>query len=169
MNSFVESGMTFGPFKDETVFLIEKSKMMRACTGVMTVEFIWHRKKNVLCFVEAKSSSPINRKGNEEEYKVFLEEISTKFSHSIDLFLAGLLERRAGHQEIHTSIKNADYSKIQFKFILILKGHEREDLLKGLEKDLEDRLTDFRSMWGGQLLVLNEQMAKELHFISSST
>ena len=166
MNSFVESDMTFGPFRDETVFLIEKSRMLRACTGVMTVEFIWHRKKNVLCFVEAKSSSPINHKGNEEEYNTFLQEISTKFSHSIDLFLSGLLERRTGHDEIHPRIKSANYKQIQFKFILILKGHEREDLLKGLEKDLEDRMTALRSMWGAQLLVLNEQMAKELHFIA---
>lgn len=166
MNSFVESGMTFGPFRDETVFLIEKSQMMRACTRVMTVEFIWHRKKNVLCFVEAKSSSPINRKGKEEEYEAFLKEITTKFSHSIDLFLAGLLERRAGHEEIHANIKNADYRIIQFKFVLILKGHENEDLLEGLRIDLTDRMTALRSMWSGQLLVLNEQMAKEHHFIS---
>ena len=166
MNSFVESGMTFGPFPDEKIFRIEQSRMLRSCTGVMPVEFIWHRKKNVLCFVEAKSSSPINRPGNEDQYKVFLQEIYSKFAHSIDLLLAGLLKRKPGHNEINDSIKNADYKVIQFKFVLVLKGHENEDLLEGLRMDLEKELTPLRSIWGGQLLVLNEQMAREVRFMS---
>lgn len=169
MNSFVESGMTFGPFRDETFFLIEKSRMLRSCTGVKVVEFIWHRKKNVLCFVEAKSSSAINRPGNENEHEAFMREICSKFTNSVDLFLAGLLERKTGHEEIHTSIKNADYHQIQFKFVLILKGHEREDLLAALRMDLEHRLAASKSIWGCQILVLNEQMAKEHHFISQAT
>ena len=166
MNAFVESGMTFGPFRDETVFLIEKSKMQRSCTGVKVVEFIWHRKKNVLCFVEAKSSSTINRPGNEKEHETFMNEICSKFTNSVDLFLTGLLERKTGHDEIHTNIKNADYRQIQLKFVLILKGHEREDLLAALRMDLEQRLRSSISIWGCQLLVLNEQLAKEHRFIS---
>ena len=166
MNSFVESGMIFGPFPDEKIFRIEQSRMQQACTGVKTVEFIWHRKKNVLCFVEAKSSSPINPTQKKDDAPSFSEEIYTKYRDSVELFMVGLLERRAGHDEIPFDIKNANFKKIQFKFVLILKGHEREDLLAALQMDLERRLSALKSIWGAQILVLNEQMAREEHYIS---
>lgn len=59
MQPFVESGMTFGPFDDEKIFYIEKSKMLKHCQGIRPVEFVYHKKKYVLMFIEAKSSSPI--------------------------------------------------------------------------------------------------------------
>lgn len=58
MEAFVESGMTFGPYSDDEFFYIEKSKMLKKCQGIKTVEFIFHPKKSLLYFVEAKSSSP---------------------------------------------------------------------------------------------------------------
>lgn len=166
MNAFVESGMTFGPFPDEYVFLMEKSRLFNRCNGVKTVEFVWRRKTRVLCFVEAKSSSPIERADNVQEHETFMQEICSKFMDSLDLLLAGLLERKSGHEEIPSGIKTADYQNVQIKFVLILKGHERADLLEALSIDLEKRLAASRSIWGSQILVLNEQMAKELQFIS---
>ena len=166
MDAFVESGMTFGPFPDNRVFRIEQAKLLQKCNGVKTVEFIWHRRDFAMHFVEAKQSSPLNTPGNEENYERFITEISSKFIDSLNLYLAGILERRTGHNEIPESFKKADYSKMQFRFVLILKGHEYEEPLVGLRTDLERRMQSNRRIWNSEVLVLNEQMARNTHYIS---
>lgn len=166
MDSFVESGMTFGPFPDDRIFRIEKSTLLQKCNGIKTVEFIWHRKDFAMHFVEAKQSSPLNRPGNEDNYERFISEISAKFVDSLNLYLSGLLERRPGHTDIPDSLKKADYKKMQFKFILILKGHENEEPLVGLRTELERRIRSYRRIWNSEVLVLNEQMARSNHYIA---
>lgn len=166
MDAFVESEMTFGPFRDECIFRIEKSKLLQKCDGVKTVEFVWRKKANEMRFVEAKKSSPLNTPGNETNYETFLAEISSKFVDSLNLYIAGLLERRTGHNEIPTAFKEADYSKMNFKFVLILKGHERLEPLVGLKTDLEKRLKANRRIWNSEVFVLNEQMARDARYIN---
>lgn len=166
MDAFVESEMTFGPFRDECIFRIEKSKLLQKCDGVKTVEFVWRKKANDMRFVEAKKSSPLNTPGNETNYETFLTEISSKFVDSLNLYIAGLLERRTGYDEIPVAFKEADYSKMNFKFVLILKGHERLEPLVGLKTDLEKRLKANRRIWNSEVFVFNEQMARNAHYIN---
>ena len=165
MDAFVESNMTFGPFPDDHIFRIEQSKLLTKCDGVKTVEFIWRKTAYDMRFVEAKSSSPLNTPGNEKNYDAFLAEISSKFIDSLNLYIAGLFERRTGHNEIPAAFKEADYKKMNFKFVLILKGHERVEPLVGLKTELEKRLKSNRRIWNSEVYVLNEQMARESHYI----
>lgn len=166
MDAFVESEMTFGPYRDECIFRIEKSKLLQKCDGVKTVEFIWKKKANDMRFVEAKKSSPLNTPGNETNYETFLNEITSKFIDSLNLYIAGLLERRTGHDEIPTAFRGADYSKMNFKFVLILKGHERLEPLVGLKTDLEKRMKVSRRIWNSEVFVFNEQMARNARYIN---
>lgn len=160
MKTFTESGMTFGPFPESQVFCIEKSRMLNHCQGIKSVEFIYHKRKYVLMFIEAKSSSPIRRSGNMENYERFLEEITQKFVDSFQLYMAGLLKRKSGYDEINAQLMDADYEKMKFVFALVIHGHE-EGWLPPLAEDLKRKMKRFQEIWKNELVVMNEKMAKE--------
>lgn len=164
MKTFMESGMTFGPFQESQVFGIEQSRMLSRCQGIKSVEFIYHKKKYVLMFIEAKSSSPIKRSGNMENYERFLEEITQKFVDSFELYVAGLLKRKSGYDEISTELMNADYEKMKFVFALVIHGHE-EMWLPPLAEDLKRKMKRFQEIWKNELIVMNEKMAKEENLV----
>lgn len=165
MKTFEESGMTFGPFPDEKVFGIEKSRMFNRCNNIKPVEFIYHKSRYMLMFIEAKSSSAIDREGNEDNYKAFIEEILQKFEDSFNLYMAGILERKSGHEDISLELKNADYQKMNFRFVLVIKGHE-ESWLPPLKLEFEKRMKRFRAIWNSEVVVLNDSMAREYRLIS---
>lgn len=165
MEVIEESGMTFGPFHDWEIFLIEKSQLLQKCNGVKTVEFIYRKTKNKLYFIEAKSSSAVIREGNEKNYEKFLMEIMRKFEDSLSLLIAGLSERRDDHGQISDAIKSMDYKKVNFKFFLIIKGHE-QIWLPPLQLELEKRLKHFLSIWNAELIVLNDTLALEQGIIA---
>lgn len=165
IEKFVESGMMFGPFNDFEIFMIEKSKLLQKCNGVKTVEFIYRKTKNMLCFIEAKSSSAVIRQGNEENYEKFLTEIMYKFEDSFGMLLAALAGRRDDHGEISDAIKKMDYKKVNFKFCLIIHGHNQE-WLPPLRMELEERLKHFLSIWNSTLIVLNDELALEQGLIT---
>lgn len=165
MDAFIESGMTFGPFNDSQIFYIEKSKMLKRCNGIKSVEFIYHKKKTVLMFVEAKSSSPIKRSGNMDEYEAFLDEIIQKFTDSFHLYMAGLLKRKSGHEEISEELMKADYEKMRFVFVLIINGHE-ETWLAPLIEDLKRMMKHFCKIWNSELVVMNDTIAREAKLVT---
>lgn len=165
MEAFVESGMTFGPFRDWEVFLIEKSKLLQRCNSAKTVEFIYRKSNTMLYFVEAKSSSAVLRPGNEENYEEFLSEIVCKFEDSFGLLVAALAGRRDDHGQISDAIKDMEYEKVNFKFFLIIKGHEKT-WLSPLQLELEKRLKHFLSIWNSKVIVLNDEFALEQGLIS---
>lgn len=165
MNPFIESGMTFGPFPDDDIFRIEESKLLKQCTGSKTVEFIWKKRDTLMMFVEAKSSSPINRAGNEDNYRRFIDEIKHKFVDSFNFLMAGLYERRSGHEEIPVGIKTVDYKKVHFRFVLIIKGH-KSTWLSPLKRELETVLKEHRNIWNSEVIVLNDITAREEKFIT---
>jgi len=164
MEAFVESGMTFGPFEDASCFRIEKSKLFDRCKGIRSVEFIYRPKKNKLFFIEAKASSPVQRTGNEEQYHRFVDEIMEKFSHSLELYLAGILERKSGHEEMADALKKADYQKMKFYFVLIINGHEAPWLLP-LQDEFNRKMGYLKKIWDGEVLVMNEESAREYRLI----
>ena len=115
--------------------------------------------------MEAKSSSPVNRAGNETNYQRFLTEITEKFSDSFELFMAGLLERRNGHEQIPEVLKKADYKNMRFRFILIIKGHE-DAWLPPLKEELDRKMKSLHKIWDSQVIVLNDKLAREKHLIT---
>lgn len=165
MEAFVESGMTFGPFDDSQIFRIEKFRMLEHCSGVKSVEFIYRKKKYVLMFIEAKSSSPIRRSGNMANYERFLDEIAHKFTDSFHLYMAGLWKRKVGYEEIGDELMNADYEKMKFVFVLIINGHE-ETWLPPLIEDLRRKTRCFHEIWNSELVVMNDKIAREAHLIT---
>lgn len=165
MDSFVESEMTFGPFDDADIFRIEKSYLLSRCRNTKTVEFIWKQKKKRLIFVEAKSSSPVVRGRNREHYEAFITEITSKFVDSFNLLMAGLMRRRAGWEEIPSGMADANYSDMEFKFILIVKNHE-ETWLEPLRMELEKAMRGHRKVWNSTIIVMNEKIAREKHIVT---
>ena len=83
-----ESGMKFGPFEYSHIFQIEKSKLYKNLHNVRTVEFILEN-NNKLQFIEAKSSSPKPVPDNLVRFEEFIDEISQKFLHSLNLYYTG--------------------------------------------------------------------------------
>ena len=165
MKIFHESGMTFGPFEDEKVFEIESSKMLKSCNGIKPVEFVYHKKQYLMLFVEAKSSGPFNHEGNETKYEEFLQDVTQKFEDSFNLFMAGKLERKSGHEEISRKMKTADYKKMNFKFVLIIRGHEKT-WLAPLQMDFEKKMKRFKTIWNSDVIVMNDTIARENQLIS---
>jgi hypothetical protein len=158
VEAFVESGMTFGPYSDDEFFYIEKSKMLKKCQGIKTVEFIFHPKKSLLYFVEAKSSSP-------KDAEDFAREIARKFTDSLQLFISGILKIKVGDDEIGENIKKLDYQKVKFRFFLIIQGHE-ELWLPPLRTEIEKNMRGFQTIWHSEVVVMNDSIAKEQGMIS---
>ena len=165
MESFVESGMTFGPFDDMDIFRIEKSCLLSKCRNTKTVEFIWKQRKNRMIFVEAKSSSPVIKGQKREHYEKFIAEITNKFVDSFNLLVAGLMKRRTGWEDIPTGLTDADYPHMEFKFILIVKNHE-ETWLEPLRMELEKTMKDHHKIWNSTVIVMNELIAREKHLVT---
>lgn len=157
MDSLIESGMEFGPFQDDDFFYIEESKMRNKTPGIRTVEFIFHPKKSLLYFVEAKSSAPVNP-------DEFAKEIAEKFIDSFELLMAGLNDRKTGRDEIGEKIQKLDYKKVSFKFFLIINGHKEEWLPK-IKVFIDENMKRFHVVWNSEVIVMNEVIAREYHLI----
>ena len=93
-----------------------------------------------------------------------MKEIIQKFEDSMYLVLAGLMERKAGHEEISEGLKKADYAKMNFIFLLILNGYQ-DVWLPPLKQDLEQKMKSFRTIWNSEVIVMNDTMAREERLI----
>lgn len=168
MITITESGMDFGPYHDEDIFEIEKSELLNRCNGIKTVEFVYRKRNNILWFVEAKSSAPLNRPDNFADYEDFVSDIAQKIVDSFNLYMAGVLERKTGHEDISIRLKNLDYSKVIFRFFLIInftRTEKKESVIdvswaEGLKMDLQSRVKNFQTIWKGEIFVMDNITAK---------
>ena len=152
-----ESGMTFGPFLDDQVYQIEKAEAYTHLgEGVKVVEFIYKQKTEKFFFVEAKNSSPMP-KG--EEFKKFIREISDKFVHSFDLWLSLNLKRRKD-DVASKNVLDAKINKQIFRFILVIKGHEKSWLPPISEALRREMMAEIK-IWKHEIIVINDQQAKQ--------
>ena len=129
--TITESGMNFGPFAQDECFHVERSKVYEAIQdGVKMAEFLWLRTNNstsnnnpTIWIIEAKSSSPHpdNSPGKFEE---FIDEIKQKLINALSLGLASVLARHPqAEQELPCAFKTINLSRVQVKFVLVLKDH----------------------------------------------
>lgn len=163
MISITESGMVF-EFEDDQIFQMEGSELHRRMgDAIKTVEFITCLKDNELDFVEAKSSSPRPTQDNQERFEEFITEIADKFIHSFHLYLSAILGRHQNHK-INGSFVALDNSKVQYKFILIIKGHQIEWLLP-LKDALEKKILPHRKIWQSKVILMNEVVAKKYKLV----
>jgi hypothetical protein len=157
-----ESDMTFGPFRRESLFHIEKSESFRQLgIGFSTVEFVCIDRHGKVCFVEAKKS--ISNPDSTEDYRKNIQQIEQKFTDSFHLLLTCLLGRRA-QSTMGEAILHLNLTTARIRFILVVKNHEkvwlvhiRETLIKNMRK--------IRKMWNIEIIVLNEEGAKEFELI----
>lgn len=132
-------------FEQNQVFCIENSQLQRGVRdGIKTVEFVLNRKENLLEFIEAKSSSPRPTKENSERFETFLNDIADKFIHSFNLYYSALYGRYPS-EEIAQSLLEIEPHKVNYRFILIIKGHRIEWLLplqEALHRKLQYHITN---------------------------
>lgn len=168
MKIITESEMNFGKFDEEALFHIEDSKIYKDLgSGIKTVEFILKYDRNSILFLEAKKSCPnaANRYESEEKEQKFEEyysSITEKFVASLQIYLAAIMEKYSDTSEVGAELRSVDSMKeIQLKFILVVKNAKDVIWLTGPSAELKARLLQVRKIWGVDVVVLNEELARE--------
>lgn len=170
MKIISESEMKFGKFDEADLFHIEDSQIYKNLgSGIKTVEFILKYDENSIVFLEAKKSCPnaVNRYKSEEKEQKFEEyyaSITEKFIASLQIYLAAILDKYQDTSEIGDGLRVVNSMKdIQLKFILVIKNAEDIGWLAGPLAELKARLLQIRKIWGVELVVLNEELARKYH------
>lgn len=160
--------MNFGKFDEEALFHIENSKIYKDLgSGIKTVEFILKWRKNGILFLEAKTTCPNSANKNEsmektQKFEEYYSEITEKFIDSLQVYLAAVMGRYQDLAEIGAELRSADSMKeIRLKFILVVKNAKDITWLAGPLAELKARLLQVRKIWGVEVAVLNEELAKE--------
>lgn len=171
MKVIQESKMDFGSFDEKDLFHIENSRIYRSIgSGIKTVEFILRYRENSIIFLEAKESCPnaASRYESEEKEKKFEEyysSITEKFIMSLQVYLAAILDRYQDTSEIGSALRDVrDLRDIQLKYILVVKNAE-DTWLAGPMAELRARLLQYRKIWKIEVIVLNEELAKQYRLI----
>ena len=169
--SFIESGMTFGPFEDSDFFYIEKSQTYaKIQEHVKMAEFLLLRSsssKMHVFVIEAKSSSPSPT--NEIDFDKFINDIKMKFYNAFTLSLSMIHNRHSqALKELPSNFRSLNPEQIEFRLVLIINGHPI-DWLPPIKSSLEFGLIPLIKTWpisGSAVIVLNEELAKEHSLIS---
>ena len=158
MKVISESKMNFGQFAEENLFHIEKSKIYKDLgSGII--------------FLEAKESCPnvANRYESEEKEQKFEEYYSSivdKFTDSLQVYLAVILNKFQDTEEVGDKLRTVnDMKDIKLKFVLVLKYAEDIEWLAGPLAELKARLLQIRKIWGIEIAVLNEELARKYRII----
>ena len=164
--------MQFGAFDEKNLFHIEESRIYKNMgSGIKTVEFILKFNEQSIILLEAKESCPnaANRfesKEKEEKFEEYYSSITEKFISSFQIYLATILEKISDDSEIGFELQNIKSLKfIKLRCILVIKN-AKEDWLAGPMAELRNRLFTYRKIWGIEVVVLNEELAREYHLVT---
>ena len=167
----IESGMTFGPFPDESCFTVEESLSYKAIeSGVKMAEFLLLRQTRdnvpVIWVVEAKSSTP--KPEIQPNFDEFIEEVRQKLTNALNLILAACLGRHlAAEAELPESFKNINLGEVDFRLVLVINGHQ-DAWLPPLNDALSLVLHATVKTWAlspTAVTVINDGMAREYGLI----
>jgi len=162
--SITESGMVFGDFDSESLFHIEKSDVYKKLgDGIKSVEFLYLRDRKKLMFVEAKKSSP--NTDNIEKFEEFIEEITTKFIHSFELWMSLVTKRREA--DIAVPLVNPEMDKVNITFVLVIKDH-KEEWLPPITRAINSVMMPYLKIWQSKAIALNDEIAKKWQLILES-
>jgi hypothetical protein len=165
----IESGMKFGPYPEGDCFYIEKSATYQKINeGVKIAEFLLlHSPDNSkVWIVEAKQSSP--RPETKSDWDDFILQIQEKLTNALTLTVATCLKRHSTWGELPNSFQTLDLQKVDFRLILVIKGHQ-EGWLGPLNDALKKALHPTIKTWNlsaTSVVVLNDTMAREQGLIS---
>lgn len=160
MISFEESGMRFN-FDEGKCFLIEKDEKLRKLISVKRCECV-SQIKDLVAFIEAKTSSPKNVELDREKlsydgkelpdnwclktnFDRYIEDISAKFQDSF-FFVKASLEGWHGQdkkEELESKFKLTNRNII---FVLIIKNAEK-DWLAQIKDSIVNNLRHFLKAW----------------------
>ncbi len=172
MKYITESEMRFGAFDEKDLFHMEESRIYRNIgSGIKTVEFVLKYNENSIVFLEAKESCPnaenrFESAEKEEKFEEYYSSITEKFISSFQIYLAALLEKFSDDSEIGFELRNIrSFKNIHLRCILVIKNAQ-EDWLVGPMAELRNRLFTYRKIWGIDVVVLNDELAREYHLIT---
>lgn len=163
-----ESGMSFGPYIEEDVFYIEKSKIyMEYLRKKMKIaEFILKRGKKLIV-VEAKSSIP-NHHTSVADFESFATDIIEKFNNSFYILVSVLLKKIPDkYEEVSHFISLEEVSEKQINFYLVIKNTNISDAeyLLPIQDKLEESLSFQKSVWKVAIKVLSEDTARKMQLV----
>lgn len=164
--------MVFGEFDEANLFHIEESKVYKTLgNGIKTVEFVLKYNENSIAFVEAKKSCPnaANRSESEvkeQKFEEYYASVTEKFIASLQIYLACVLDKYEDVSEVGAELLNMKSLRdIQLKCILVIKNTEDITWLAGPLAELKARLLQMRKIWGIEVAVLNEELARQYQLI----
>jgi hypothetical protein len=126
--AIIESGMSFGPHPEGQCFHIEKCRLYeRIRNGVKMAEMVVLRSASAdlpaFWIIEAKSSTP--RPETQPDFDAFVGEIRDKLTNALALLIAANLGRHEnGLDDFPETFKMIDLSRIGFRLVLVIKGHQ---------------------------------------------
>jgi Holliday junction resolvase len=158
----IESGMTF-TFDNAFTYIMEDDKFYKKLSskyGTKDVDFIIKRDDKLL-FIEAKTSSP-------KELNEYISDIAMKFTDSIWIFVAILLERTNTQSIcIPSQMKDLAHIKSKIQLFLIIKNAEKRHL-GNIKNALTKKLRKEIQMFSLEpnVIVMNESQAENKKFIN---
>lgn len=164
---FYESFMKFS-FPDEDVFCIEKDPLVADTDGIKACECVVFINPRV-ALIEAKSSSPKDICG--DKFKVFITDITQKFSDSLQLFddLKNKKHGEVAFLRLPIHLQQFSMPPGEYLIYLIVHGHQI-DWLGGLQDAFREAMRGVIRQWGikdFQVRVYNERIALEKRLIAA--
>jgi hypothetical protein len=153
--------MTFGPFDTDLLWEVEESQLYQKLrgAGVCSVEFML-KKGSQLLLVEAKPSAPNPQSTiKPEAFDQYIDEIVSKFLHSLALLLA--VHNKRQEEPIAEAIRLDVLAKP--RLILVIKAHQ-DSWLEPVRDALQTKLKPYLRIWNVHdecIQVLNEAMANK--------
>jgi len=167
-----ESGLWFGPFRQESVFLLEEHSkekgLFRKNSIPKMAEFAWSdlaRQRPKVWIVEAKSS--IARQKNTAEFDANLQEWASKLSNAIAMIAGvkvGAFRPEADLSDFPAYILDSALRDLQFYLIVVLNTEWATDTeCQEIQIELRKKLADPVRAWGmhkDSVYVYNPEMAQ---------
>ena len=172
-----ESGMKFGPFKDENIFHIERSDIYKQLQhGLQMAEFLLFRpEKKDLLILEAKTSAPNPNSCNMENekqiddrqkrFEEYITEIHEKLLNALTLAINLYLDRHEnGKSELPQNIRNIKFDNVEIRLLLVIKNHKKV-WLKDIQDKLQQKLRSATKTWRCTVTAINEEEARRFKLI----
>jgi hypothetical protein len=167
-----ESGLWFGPFRQESVFRLEEHSKQKGFFRENSIpkmaEFAWSdlaRQRPKVWIVEAKSS--IARQENTAKFDANLQEWASKLSNAIAMIAGvkvGAFRPEADLSDVPAYILDSALRDLQFYLIVVLNAEWATDTeCKKIQIDLRKKLADPVRAWGmhrDSVYVYNPEMAQ---------
>lgn len=107
-------------------------------------------------------TSPIYFITKEQKFEAYYSSITEKFIASLQIYLAAILDKYEDTSEVGSELrKMKNLRDVQLKFVLVIKDAKDEKWLAGPMAELKARLLQVRKIWGLEVVVLSEQLAKQ--------